>query len=181
VGADAQVEELQVASDPRLGDSAENYRELQDFTAAVYRTAGELYESIQRARDARKQLDGLRAAAGEGEIGKAAEELVDRLETWEDALVQTRQEFPREQPDALHQPYRLDFNLIWIMTAADRMGPPLNQGPQRRFSELQDEWTARENELSEIWRDIERFNVAMAGKSLPSIRIPPPSQGEGLR
>jgi photosystem II stability/assembly factor-like uncharacterized protein len=179
-GGNVRVEELQVASDPRLGDSAEDYRELQEFTAVVYRTVEELYESIHRARDARKQLDGLRAAAGEGELAEAAARLVDRLETWEDALVQTRQEFPQEQPDALHQPYRLDFNLIWIMTAADRMGPPLNEGPRRRLSELEDEWTATENELSEIWRDIERFNVAMAGKSLPSIRIPPPSFGRGL-
>ena len=62
--------------------------------------------------------------------------------------------------------------MIWIMTTADRAGPPLNAGPQRRFNDLKVEWGERQAEMEQILEDLRGFNAVIQKQSLPPVVVP---------
>jgi photosystem II stability/assembly factor-like uncharacterized protein len=171
-GETSQTQDFDVVADPRLSHSPESWNQLERFTSEVYGTAEELYDAIHRMRAINKQLKGMAALAREGEVADASKALVEKIEGWEDKIVQTQHKFPQKRPDPLHSPDRLDLDMTWIMTDADRAGPPLNQGHQKRFAAHKQEWEELKGEMAQILDEVRDFNTKTEQQSIPPVVIP---------
>jgi photosystem II stability/assembly factor-like uncharacterized protein len=172
VGDASQTQPLEVLDDPRELHTAEAWDRLERFGAEVYRTTEQLYAAIHAMRGVTRQLKAVTTLAGKGEIADAASALVARAEAWEDKLVQTKTKFPMDPPDAGHQPNRLDFAFIWNMAYADRAGPPLGAGSEKRFADLKKEWEASREEMTRILDGVRELNAKIAQQSMPPVTVP---------
>jgi hypothetical protein len=171
-GGHSQTQDFDVVADPRVHHSAESWTQLEDFSSHIFQEAQALYDAIHRMRAVTKQLKGLTAFSKQGELADASKALADKIEAWEDKIVQTKQKFPQKNPDPLHSPYRLDFDMVWIMTDADRAGPPVNQGHKDLYESYEKSWRERQAEMSELLEEVREFNARITRESIPPIMIP---------
>ncbi|MHC4989929.1 MAG: VPS10 domain-containing protein [Planctomycetota bacterium] len=160
-----------VRPDPRSSIPAAAYAEQADFVEAVYDTIGEVHEAVERMRSVRDQvIDRTQLAEGHdaaAEIQAAGESVLASLRAWEDEVIQHRR---RTQQDIINFPNRLSMQLLYLMSQADSVDPPLAPSVLERFTDLERRWARARAAMGQLLTsELARFNAALEEHGLPTV------------
>ncbi len=160
---------LTVLPDPRLGRDAADFGTAIALARELHQIADDIHRSVVKVRSVRRQirdqLDRVRESAPE--LSKNGKALVARLETWEEQVVQSKQE---TQQDVVNFANQLNAEVLDLLAKIDRAGPPLTAGMRERATDLEKEWREREQELRTILgADLSAFNELFRSSGLPVV------------
>ncbi|MFP3939628.1 MAG: glycosyl hydrolase, partial [Thermoanaerobaculia bacterium] len=186
VGDREEVQELELAEDPRIDTSGAGYAEQQALLADIRETLGELNDAVLRAREVKEQVESEIARVGDLEehleggsetadaIEESGREIADALAAWEETVVQTRSETFQ---DIINFQNRLNAQIYFLFGAVDGSGPPVTEGARTRFTALREQWEERRAALREILdEDVAAFNALVEEHRVPAVVVPPPGK-----
>jgi len=170
VGDQLVSQTLSVVADPRFGLGAEDFVEEVTLAQEMHEIADQIHRGVKRARGVRQQIgDQLeRQQSSDPELKAAGQQLMERLESWERRVVQSRQE---TQQDVVNFANRLNAEVLDLLALIDGSGPPVTDGMRARAAELRAQWADREQELRDVLGDgLSTFNEVFRKSGLPVIR-----------
>src|SRR5439155_3614673 len=131
----------------------------------------ELYDSVLKLRDARKQANDLAERlekAGHGkDASQAAKALGEKLQRIEGDLTQLQGEGGQ---DALNFPGRLDNQLVTLFNEVIAPDGRPTAGALARFEDLKPELARLLGQLKQVFdTDLASFNQLVRGKAVPSV------------
>jgi hypothetical protein len=170
-GGKTVTEPLQVAGDPRLPATAEDYRKQYDLLLKIRNKLTETHDAVNRIREIREQVktvtDHAKTAGGDEAIAKAAEALTKSVTSVEEALYQTKNQ---SSQDPLNFPIRLNNKLsalAGVVASAD--GAPTASS----YAVYEDVAGRIDVELAKLKRivdtDLVAFNQLVREKSVPAV------------
>jgi photosystem II stability/assembly factor-like uncharacterized protein len=171
VGEHSQTVDFELRQDPRSSATAQDLQQQFDFLLAVRDRLTEVHEAIEEMRQLRAQLEQAQKRMGDDqeELKASAEGLLDRIETIETALYQTKNRSPQ---DPLNFPVRLN-NKLGHLAAVVGMG---DNAPTAQAFAVKGELEEAIAEQMRAWlqlrdHDIADFNALAAGAELPALRL----------
>jgi photosystem II stability/assembly factor-like uncharacterized protein len=173
LGSWSQTEKLEVLKDPRLAATQAELQEQFDLAVRVGTQVKEIYDSILRIRDVRKQATELGERLEKAGLGddakKAAKALSDKLTRVEGDLTQLQGEGGQ---DALNFPGRLDNQFVALYSeVAASTGRP-SAGAIARLADLKPELARLMSQLKEVFdRDLASFNQVVKSKNAPPVIV----------
>jgi hypothetical protein len=173
LGAWSQTEKLEVLKDPRLSATQAELQEQFDLAVKVGGHVKEIYDSILRIRDVRKQATELGERLKKAGLGddaeKAAKALADKLTRIEGDLTQLQGEGGQ---DALNYPGRLDNQFVALYSeVASSTGRP-TAGAVARLEDLKPQLARLLGQLKEAFdRDLASFNQVVRSKNAPPVIV----------
>jgi photosystem II stability/assembly factor-like uncharacterized protein len=173
-GASAE-QPLEVAPDPRLETTADDYGSQLDLALQIRDRISLLTQSLERLRFVRDQAkavasDTVRSLPPDAKA--AASKIVDRLLSIEGRLVEPRLRIPI---DLIHFGPKLDLHLgdLLGVVAAPEAAP--TEGARKRFADLDAELTQSLEDLSAVLdKDVPALNALVRSQDLPLIAVPKP-------
>ncbi|MEJ2205533.1 MAG: glycosyl hydrolase [Gemmatimonadota bacterium] len=178
-GEVAMMVSLKVEPDPRRTATAAQYTEQDRLLARAHGVVRDLYESVIGLRSVREQVQALVEKTADHEahdtIAAAAGSLTERLDSWEDVLVQPDQ---KTFQDVINFVNQLDAQVLALIGSVDGTEPPVTQGARERLRDLDDAWSdharTRDAILSE---DLDAFEALLEELGIPHIVISRPRTG----
>ncbi len=172
VGEESQTTTAQLKQDPRTSASQQDLQAQFDFLLAANRKLTEIHEQIERIREVRTQLAGIRKRAGKDEAAKplvdAAKDLDKKMTAIEEALYQTKN---RSSQDPLNFPIRLNDKLASVADSASS-GDAAPTAQQRAvYAQLVTQIDAELAKLRELWeKDLPALNTMVKTSEVPAIK-----------
>ncbi len=163
---------LTVSGDPRAAIPADAWRAWEQVTKATYQYANEIHRTVGRLRSVRAQANALAEHAGADQkvVADAAKALADRVTALEGALVQPKH---RTFQDVINFRNQLGEQMRDFLENVDGTEPPVSEGMQERFRDLEALWKAKKAEAEQVLtRDVADFNATVAKQGVPAV-IPP--------
>jgi hypothetical protein len=156
---------------PGVEASPADYKEQQETLLAIEGAIGEMHQGVNRLRSVSQQLkaqekllEGNPGAAALVEKGKA---LLERIKTWEESLIQPRQETFQ---DVINFNNRLNAELMELKAFVDVAEPRVTQGAKERLADLLKEWESLKTEQQGIVRDgMAEYNELYLQLGLPAL------------
>jgi photosystem II stability/assembly factor-like uncharacterized protein len=156
---------------PGVEASPADYQEQQETLLAIEGAIGEMHQGVNRLRSVSQQLkaqekllEGNPGAAALVEKGKA---LLERIKTWEESLIQPRQETFQ---DVINFNNRLNAELMELKAFVDVAEPRVTQGAKERLADLLKEWESLKTEQQGIVRDgMAEYNELYLQLGLPAL------------
>jgi len=172
-GGDTIVDSLEVRRDPRLSTPEADDRARYELLLSIRDELTKTHESIERLREARDQVkaaaERAKVFAPDSSIARAAEALVRKLTTVEEALYQTKN---RSSQDPLNYPIRLNNKLSALGSdVADTEGRPTSQQQEvhRDLVRRIDIQLAALNEL--LAQGVTSFNRLLRDREVPAVVV----------
>ncbi len=115
-------------------------------------------------------------------VAASGKALIEKMTTWEEALVQPKQETFQ---DVINFPNKLNAEFIWLLGNVDAAGPPVTQGARDRHADLSRLWDQHRAEMNTLLEnDVALFNMLIQEQAVPAIIVPTetktePSLGSG--
>lgn len=174
LGAWQQEAALDVLADPRQAWQAEAFVEQRDLVRKIWQRVDTVHRAVARARDVRVQvralLDRTRDHERAGDLRELGEALIQRMEAWEEPLVQARQQTFQ---DVINFPNRLNAQYLFLLQAIDSSEPPISQGAWQRWADLEDQWLQHRIEMEKIYAlDLAAFNQRFDELQIPAVVVP---------
>lgn len=172
VGEESQTATAQLKQDPRTSSSQADLQAQFDFLLAANRKLTEIHEQIERIREVRAQLTGIRKRAGKEEAAKpivdAAKDLDKKMTAIEEALYQTKN---RSAQDPLNFPIRLNDKLASVADSASA-GDAAPTAQQRAvYTQLVTQIDAELAKLRQLWeKDLPTLNTLVKTSEVPAIK-----------
>lgn len=171
---------LEVRSDPRRPLPAASFTEQKRLVDTIWQRVDHIHMSVVRLRGVRRQLESLLERSAHlpsaEVVENAGRALLERLEAWEEPLVQPRQ---KTFQDVINFPNRLNSQYLFLMETIDDSDPPVTAGARQRFADLETLWAEHEAALAEILEiRIPAFNALVREHEVPAL-IVAPKAGEG--
>ncbi len=173
VGPDTLSRSCTLLADPRLPfgdrDFARQQAEIMQLQDAVH----DIHRSVNQMREVREQIDFLRRRAtssGANDLAKQARDLMDKIDSWEQHLIQPKQETFQ---DVINFPNQLNAKMLTLIERMDGDDPRLTEGALRRKADLLDEWEEQQRAMNTLTgEDIPAFQEAFKARNLPLIALP---------
>ena len=169
----AQRQPLVVVPDPRFGAPAEQYVRQAELLATVDATVEEMLRSVGQMRTLRDQVEMLTTMAAErGEadpLHEAGQKLVVDMNTWEELLVQPRQETFQ---DVINFPNKLATEFLYLKEVLDTAEPLVTEGAYTRLQDLLAEWQRQRAEMEQLEADLTGWNALFRERGLPALTAP---------
>jgi hypothetical protein len=166
---------LEVAPDPRLETTADEYRRQLDLALQIRDRLSLLTENVEKLRVVREQA---KAVAGDAvrpfpaEAKAAASRMVERLDAIEGRLVEPRLRIPI---DLIHFGPKLDLHLGDLLGVVVGPDAAPTEGARKRFVDLDAELTQSLEDLSAVFdKDVPALNALVRSQDLPLIAVPKP-------
>ena len=174
IGDARDTVELTLLPDRRIEATAEEYAEVERRIGQTTDLVNQLLAGVAAIRKSRAQIERLLADYPDAdELQETGRRAVERLSAWERKVYQVEFE-TYEDEDNL--PPRLIKQVRHLLDVIDGGGPPLAAGALERLGDLEAEWAALRNELSEIEAsDIKAVNEWAKSQSVP--HVAPPALG----
>ncbi|MDZ7645463.1 MAG: hypothetical protein U5K76_15365 [Woeseiaceae bacterium] len=170
VGGATDTATFTVANDPR---SFATDAEVEEWADAMLRVKGmvtEILQTLDRARDARGQIEDLLADHDDTQLEQWGEAAISAIDEWEKQITQLKHE-TYEDEDAW--PSMLDGQLRYVMDVIDEAGAPVTDGARTRLADLSARWRERQGELRAITDDyIRPINQWANGAEVPHVVSP---------
>ncbi|HEX9730796.1 MAG TPA: glycosyl hydrolase [Thermoanaerobaculia bacterium] len=167
---------LEVRPDPRRPHTPEAFAAQQELSAAIRKRLDEVHAAVNRLAEVRRQVNDLverardREWAGAAEIVTAGEALAERIDAWEEKLVQRRHETFQ---DVINFPPALSSQLLFLLESVDASDPPLTAGARARFTDLDAAWQAQAAEMRAVLdQDLPAFNALFDVHRVPAVIVP---------
>ncbi len=173
-GAQRIEQYLEVLPDPRQDAPLEEFVEQQDLVRNIWRRVDDIHRSVARLRDVASQVEALVERTADdarlADIGRLGQALLQRIEAWEESLVQRQQQTFQ---DVINFPNRLNAQYLFLLQAIDSSDPPLGQGARQRWMDLEEEWLQHKIEMEKIYAlDLAAFNQRVAELQIPAVLVP---------
>ena len=174
VGGKSVVQPFEIVQDPRSKITAEAFNEQQKLLAGLKTSVNEIHEGVNRLREVRKQvkdwMSRTKSLANAKALADSGKALVDKITTWEEQVVQTKQETFQ---DVINFPNKLGAQFIYLMNEIDASDPPLTKGMTVRFTELQSEWERQRNRMKQLLEQhVPAFNAMIQQNAVPAVVVP---------
>jgi hypothetical protein len=172
VGDEAMTAPVQLRQDPRSSATQADLQAQFDFLLAANRKLSEIHEQIERIREVREQLKGVRTRVGKNEAGKpivdAAKELDKKMTAIEEALYQTKN---KSSQDPLNYPIRLNDKLASVADSAGT-GDFAPTAQQRAvYAQLVQQIDAQLAQVRALWeKDLPVLNTMVKQSEVPAIQ-----------
>jgi photosystem II stability/assembly factor-like uncharacterized protein len=165
---------VEVVPDPRMQAPPEHYRVQEALLIAIGDAVNEVHSSVRQMRAVREQIRELVERTKDHPqaelVRTAGMALVDKIGTWEDELVQPRQETFQ---DVINFPNRLNAELLYLKEAVDSAEPYPSAGARQRLADLMTEWQQHKTMLNNsIQQDVAAFNALFRDNAIPAVIIP---------
>jgi photosystem II stability/assembly factor-like uncharacterized protein len=160
---------LEVLADPRVGAAPEKYAEQDQFLSGVEHDISELYQAVLRIRSVREQLQATQKRAADPAIEQAAADLIAKLTTLENALIQTK----ATGIHVIAEPARLDSHFNFLHFAANSWDPGITAGDRAVYADISKEWAKDKAQLEQILgRELSAFNRLYVARGLDTVIVP---------
>jgi photosystem II stability/assembly factor-like uncharacterized protein len=173
-------ETVEVAPDPRVEVTADDFRKQEELLAAIGRSIDHIHRSIAAMQRVRDQviLAVERAAGlpGADEVEEAGGRLEERISRWEEKLIQTRLETIM---DAVNFPTRLNEQFLFLKGAVASADARPTASQRERYQELEAAWAARRQEMKLLLDEVMAFNDLLRRKDVPAVVPPGGMHGDG--
>ena len=172
VGEESMTVPAKLRQDPRTSATQADLQSQFDFLLAANRKLSEIHEQIERVREVRAQLKGIRERIGKDEAGKpivdAAKELDKKMTAIEEALYQTKN---RSSQDPLNFPIRLNDKLASVADSAGT-GDFAPTAQQRAvYVQLVEKIDAQLAKLRALWEtDLPALNAMVKQSTVPAVK-----------
>ena len=170
VGEESMTTTAQLKQDPRTSASPADLQAQFDFLLAANRKLSEIHEQIERIREVRAQLAGIRKRAGQEAkpLADATRDLDKKMTAIEEALYQTKN---RSSQDPLNFPIRLNDKLASVADSA-ASGESAPTAQQRAiYAQLVTQIDAELAKLRELWnKDLPALNAMVKASEVPAIK-----------
>ncbi|MGZ5446015.1 MAG: VPS10 domain-containing protein [Thermoanaerobaculia bacterium] len=172
VGEESMTVPALLKQDPRSSAKEADLRAQFDFLLAANRKLTEIHEQIERVREVREQLAGIRTRIGKGEAGKpiveATKALDKKMTAIEEALYQTKN---RSAQDPLNFPIRLNDKLASVADSAATGDFAPTEQQRAVYARLVEQIDAQLAQLRAVWEtDLPALNAMVKQAEVPAIQ-----------
>ena len=146
----------------------------RDRVRNIWQRVDEIHRSVARLRSVRAQVEALLERAVDHErvteLQPVGQELIERIDAWEEPLVQARQETFQ---DVINFPNRLNSQYLFLLQTVDASDPPMGLGAQQRWVDLEDAWLQHRIEMEKIYAlHLAAFNQKVDELQIPAVVVP---------
>ena len=172
VGDEAMTVPALLKQDPRTSATQADLQAQFEFLLAANRKLSDIHEQIERIREVREQLKGIRTRIGKDEKNKAivdaAKTLDKKMTAIEEALYQTKN---KSSQDPLNYPIRLNDKLASVADSA-ATGDFAPTAQQRAvYAQLVEQIDAQLAQLRALWEtDLPALNAMVKQSEVPAIK-----------
>jgi photosystem II stability/assembly factor-like uncharacterized protein len=169
-GESSEVE-FTLIQDTNLKASTADWNTQQQFLEQVKNTIEDIHKSVNGMRKVKKQLESqaemLKGRADAKELLSSGKELIKKIDTWEAALVETRQ---KNFQDVINYSSKLNAEFFALRGAADVHDPRITQGVRDRHADLLKLWEGyKEQKNNLLIKEIAAYNQLFKDKNLPAV------------
>jgi len=166
-------QDFEIEADPRIESSTVGYSEKRQLLAETFEATDEIHRSVNMLISVRAQVTNLIELAANqpnsGAIEKQGKELTDKLTTWLDSVIQSKQ---KTFQDVINFSNKLNAQFLHIYGMIDSSNPPITEGTKTRVNDLQEEWQERKKVMQTILNeDVEAFNAIFKENNIPAVII----------
>ena len=164
---------FKVLDNPAIDASPADYAEQQKALETITLTVKDIHESVNNMRSAKSQLQHYENLLEDEESAKElitkGDELIKRISTWEENLIQPKQ---KTFQDVINYNNKLNAQLINLKGYIDQADPKMTSGAQERLNDLLKDWQVYKSEHNAIVNtEMAKYNEAFKALNLPAIII----------
>ncbi len=162
-----------ILPNPKVKSTPQDFVEQQKMLLSIEKTLREMHESVNQMRSAKDQLANyaklLKGNEDADTLIVKGKELKDRINTWEENLVQEKQ---KTFQDVINFNNKLNSQLLQLMNYIDQPDPKLTQGAKDRFKDLMEDWKVYQQERDDIIKsEMKSYNELYKSLNIPALII----------
>jgi uncharacterized protein YwqG len=162
---------VNVFPNPKVAATAADYAEQQEVLDKIASTITEMHEAVNQMRSAKGQLAAyeklLKDNAAAEELVKKGKELKERINTWEENLIQPKQ---KTFQDVINFHNQLNAEFMNLREYVDAAEPKVTRGARERLADLLGQWGTFEQEKNAIVAtEMNSYNALYKSLNLPAI------------
>ncbi|WP_431159365.1 WD40/YVTN/BNR-like repeat-containing protein [Winogradskyella poriferorum] len=151
--------------------TAQDFEEQQTMLVTIKETVEDMHKAVNSMRSAKAQIQTheklLKGHEGTEELLEKGKELSDRITTWEENLIQPKQETFQ---DVINFNNQLNSQLLNLSGYINQADPKVTQGAKDRLKDLLGDWKVYKDEQSAIInKEMDAYNKAYEALNLPAI------------
>ena len=150
IGNLSEAFEFTVTADPRSSATEKQTIEWVKTLSEIKTTLTDVLQNLDTARDSRLQVRKLLDDYQDDELQRLGNGAIEAINDWELKITQVKHE-TYEDEDAWET--MLDGQLRFLMDVVDASGAPVTDGAKTRFTDLDQQWQLRQEELRSISAD----------------------------
>lgn len=168
---DTLMTDLVLLEVPNQKYAPQVWKEQQDMLVSIEEMIKEMHESVSSMRSAKSQLQAYKKLLKSNESAESlldsANSLIGKIETWENNLIQPKQETFQ---DVINFQNQLNSQMMSLKSFIDVADPRITQGAKDRFQDLKDQWTQFAEEKDQLINlELKAFNELYKSLELPAI------------
>jgi len=151
--------------------TAKDFEEQQTMLVTIKETVEDMHKAVNSMRSAKAQIQAheklLKGHEGTEQLLEKGKELSDRITTWEENLIQPKQETFQ---DVINFNNQLNSQLLNLSGYINQADPKVTQGAKDRLKDLLADWKVYKDEQSAIInKEMDAYNKAYEALNLPAI------------
>jgi len=150
IGNVSEAFEFTVTADPRSSATEKQTMAWVKTLSEIKTTLTDVLQHLDTARHSRRQVRKLLDDYQDDELQRLGNKAVEAINDWELKITQLKHE-TYEDEDAWET--MLDGQLRFLMDVVDASGAPVTDGAKTRFTDLNEQWQLRQEELRSISAD----------------------------
>ncbi len=165
--------EVNILANPKINASTSDFYEQQKVLAEIETRIKNIHESVNEMRSVKSQLEAYDKLLSKNnhakELLKKGEELIKRIDTWEQKLIQPKQ---KTFQDVINYNNQLNAELMYLKDFVDSTNPKVTQGAKERLNDLRLTWQTFDREKTDIvTKEMSAYNEMYKSLKLPALII----------
>ena len=171
MGGESSETTVKILPNPAIKASQQDYIEQQALLLTIEETVRDMHEAVNTMRSAKSQLKYHETLLKEHDAATAllekGTELSKRITTWEEHLIQPKQETFQ---DVINFNNKLNSQLLNLAAYIDQADPKVTQGAKDRLKDLLADWQVYKSEHDQIIKqEMAAYNLIYKTLNLPAI------------
>jgi hypothetical protein len=162
---------VNVLPNPKVEATTAEYAEQQNILEQIAATITDIHEAVNQMRSAKSQLTAYEKLLKDNkeaeDLVAKGTELLERINTWEENLIQPNQ---KTFQDVINFHNQLNAEFMELRSYIDAAEPKVTQGAKERLSDLLGQWSTFEQEKNAIVAtEMNAYNALYKSMNLPAI------------
>ncbi len=162
---------VNVLPNPKVSATAAEYEEQQMFLDQIAKAITDMHEAVNQMRSAKNQLSAYEKLLKDNDAAKdlvdKGKELLERINTWEENLIQPKQ---KTFQDVINFHNQLNAEFMNLRDYVDAAEPKVTNGARERLADLLVNWSTFEQEKNAIVAtEMNAYNALYKSLNLPAI------------
>jgi len=160
-----------ILPNPAISSTPQDFTKQQALLVRIESTLVEMHESVIQMRSAKTQLSQyaelLEGKAEAAPLIEKGEELLKRITSWEENLIQEKQ---KTFQDVINFNNKLNAQLIHLLNYIDEADPKVTKGAEERLSDLLADWQVYKAERDAIIStEMNTYNELFKSLNIPAL------------